>query len=317
MANKDKFDLEIKKLLNFDDSFFGYESARVKDLRKKDVYFSFSVWNAFYNEMKEKYPDAFEKYNEGNGGELDEKQSKYGWNPPKMCSVASSSRFIYLSLRDDINSKIKYFDETIKEKGIFHFEEKLYIPLVESQPNLDGYFDNAESSIYFEAKCHELFDSHKLVWKNGYFQDGVFFGNDAKSLGINKNECKPYSYFSKKEGKIIIDQEHMEVAPSVFGFDNDHAFTLDIKQFICHLLGIANDENSSNKRRELIYLYFKPEKLINFDEYKNLEFDFATFINSKIIKNFCIRNNIKIKLFYAVNNRMHDPLKVKLIIDSK
>lgn len=69
---------------------------------KNTLYTSKTIFKCFVNEMKQKYHDAFQNYNDGKGGELKHGNSRYGMIPPKMSSVASSSRFIYLTFRKKI-----------------------------------------------------------------------------------------------------------------------------------------------------------------------------------------------------------------------
>lgn len=63
MTSKDKFNNEIKKLSGFDDSYFGYHTYKVFP-----IYFNNEFFENVCAEMENKYPDAFEKYNDGKGG---------------------------------------------------------------------------------------------------------------------------------------------------------------------------------------------------------------------------------------------------------
>lgn len=66
------------------------------DGRTYGCYMSKERWEAFVEEMKECYPQHYERYAGGKGGELLEKDNI----PPKMASYGSSSRFVYNTLRD-------------------------------------------------------------------------------------------------------------------------------------------------------------------------------------------------------------------------
>lgn len=100
---KGKFDLLIKENLiksSVSENAFTY---RFGEIRKYSEYYSDTEFNRFIDEMEENYPQHYRKFINGAGGELKEKNSRFGMMPPKMASVASSSRFCYLALRDGIN----------------------------------------------------------------------------------------------------------------------------------------------------------------------------------------------------------------------
>lgn len=314
MNRKEEFDQQIKILSNIDKNKFGY---KIKDKKIYEFYLSNDAWKDFLEEIKTKYKNIYDCYVEGKGGELEEKNSRYGLLPPKMASIASSSRFIYLLFRYNREEKIKQIVKDIEKNGTFTFEDKLEIDKIKSQPNLDATYITEKKTIYFEAKCHELFDSHKLEWKESYFQNGIFYGNSKKSLNINKQTdielCngEPKKYKKTEHNKIVL---YCKIKNSTFDFDEEEKLYLDVKQFVCHLLGIANDEKSEDKKRELVYLYFKPKSLSGFDnEYKSLEKQFKTFCECQIISSFCDINNIALKLVYAINNSMLDKFEPKII----
>lgn len=95
MISKNEFDYFIKKNLVdvFGNDCFGYE---IED-KSYDVYYNKEAYNKFISKMQNgKYNKFYNQYNRGKGSELKEKRNM----PPKMASVASSSRFCYLALRD-------------------------------------------------------------------------------------------------------------------------------------------------------------------------------------------------------------------------
>lgn len=95
MISKNEFDCFIKKNLVdvFGNDCFGYE---IED-KSYDVYYNKEAYNKFISKMQNgKYNKFYNQYNRGKGSELKEKRNM----PPKMASVASSSRFCYLALRD-------------------------------------------------------------------------------------------------------------------------------------------------------------------------------------------------------------------------
>lgn len=297
---KTAFDRQIKELSGLSEDNFGY----IKEGREESfkMYLKRDSWDAFIEEMKNSYSFAYSNYK--NSFELKEKEE----TPPRMASIASSSRFIYLSFRDEYVKKIKMIVGQVKEDGCFQFEHKMSIEDVGGGgANVDASYITTDKGIYFEAKCHELFDSLKLRWREAYFKkDGVFFGNgqnsfniDPKYLVLDGNTNNPLIIIEKESGKEYINYQ---LKKEIFNIEEKEDLYLDIKQFVCHLLGIAND---GNKKRELIYLYFKPAKLEGFEcEYCKLEKQFRSFCECKIIESFCKKNNISIKLVYAINNSM-------------
>ena len=77
---------------------------------------------------------------------------------------------------------------------------------------------------------------------------------------------------------------------------------LDIKQLVCHLLGIRS-QNKNGQQAKLIYLFFYPisddEKVS--DEIKklfdDLENEMNAVFNSSPIKKFCNDNNIVLEAY--------------------
>lgn len=76
-----------------------------------------------------------------------------------MASVASSSRFCYLALKDGA--------EAIGGTGDVVFEKECKIKGVGgTAPQLDAYV--ASENIFVEAKCHEMFDEKTTVMRESY-----------------------------------------------------------------------------------------------------------------------------------------------------
>ena len=73
--------------------------------------------------MAEMSEDHRKQYEEGDGGEINEKSGRWGTYPPKMACYGSSSRIIYTLLR-----------------GVANIEfEKKFATLVGHTANLDAY----------------------------------------------------------------------------------------------------------------------------------------------------------------------------------
>ena len=275
---KSDFDKVIKdNLVNsgVSKNSFTYE---IMEKREYPEYYDNEVFNTFVKEMKDNYPEHYRKYREGKGSELIEKNCRYGKMPPKMASVASSSRFCYLALKDGTDALIDGRDITSDE---VEFEKECRIfENSSTAPQLDAYIADEKCDVYVEAKCHEIFDSHKVKMRIAYLE--YFEGNEI---------------FSDVLSNKVIDGEHFYIPLKLFGI-NDESTRFDIKQLICHLLGIA--EQNKGKRAKLVYMFFKPvvddkdvandiEKV--FDKLKD---EIEVIFGCKIIREFCKANNIEL-----------------------
>lgn len=192
---------------------------------------------------------------------------------PHMCSVASSSRLCFL-----------YF-ANVKD---IEFEKKLSIGIRGGNPQLDAY--SSTSHTYYECKCHEIFDNHNT----------------------NKN------HLSKSYAKIISEKfnvnitnsnvdDYLKLALKDFGINDDSSIydlRFDFKQFICHLLGIANEGGGTLK-----YVFFTPSEKMkkNFDDiYKKLNTEIKEIKASQKIRKMCEENNIKIDFTYKSVDTVED-----------
>ena len=188
------------------------------------AYMDEQLWQIFYGDMRDNHPRAFLQYGAGSGGELNPK----GKLPPKMASYGSSSRMIY-SLSKDI--------------GGFFFEYKLPTT-VGGVANMDGYLECPDRHIFIEAKCREPYGSHANSVSDKY-RDLYNYLNEANnSLGII------YS----------VDDKKLSCTFTVGGTVVEH---LDVKQIICHLLGMATRflTYPSDKGVTFVYLCYCPQYL--------------------------------------------------------
>lgn len=287
--SKKEFDAIIKENLlkaGVAEESLGY---RTDNDRIYPEYYAKSEFDKFVDEMKANYPEHYKKYygdensNEnkgGMGGELIEKRGRWGMMPPKMASVASSSRFCYLALRDGTNALFSDW-EVAKDDVEFEKECRIFMD-GPTAPQLDAYIENSSCDCYIEAKCHEIFDSHKIEFKNKYW---AIFRKDKSFRIVLEN--------------AIQHEETFEISRAVFGLSDKH-LRFDVKQFICHLLGIACQ--SKGKPAKLIYLFFKPEigdEKINariaaiFDELKS---EIDALFTSEVVREFCADNQIGLEV---------------------
>ena len=237
MTLQNIFDLAKKRLDggNLKDGF------RAKNGTLYHAYYTNDEWHEFIESMKRHHNRAYEEYRRGDGGELSEKQY-----PPKMASYGSSSRLIF---------------ELSKGITGFQFEKKLGISISarnksqETEVSLDGFHE--DKNIFVEAKCHEIYSrSHPKF--NAKYEDfyqylsnktGKRFRFDVKATTNKKGEIIKHVYFS---------------------WDGIPIVQLDLKQILCHLLGIAKWSILEEGRQTptLLYLVYKPSKLLEFVDSK-------------------------------------------------
>ncbi len=291
MSPKDRFDLIIKQNLVSSDKCteteesFGYH---IND-RDYDFYYKKDEFTSFVDKMRSEYPEHFLKYagdktakeNKGGvGGELEIKRTGYGYAPPKMAHVASSSRFCYLALRDGTDALTSH--KALKKEDI-EFEKECRIFDNGHAPQLDAYIADEDMNIYVEVKCHEIFDHHTPTFKNKYWK---YFKAD--------------SVFNRAAIEGEQDKETFDVPLSMFGLSDEiNGTMLDIKQMVCHLLGIARQ--NKGKKAKLVYLFFKPEceefadrEFVN-DVFELLKDEINVVFKSGLIPEFCAANNIKLE----------------------
>ena len=201
--------------------------------RSYGCYMSNDAWVDFLAGMSAEHRS---QYGDGSGGELKEKNGC----PPKMAAFASSSRMTYLLSRDIPD---------------FVFEKQLST-VIGGTANLDGYWEGNGRYIFVEAKCREPY-SHK-------------------SPQIIKQNYKPlYTYLQDKMPEVfsctmedIPDTRDMRV---VFYCCGKEVVYFDIKQMLCHLLGVANrmlTDKICDTPIQFLYLLYNPTELVLSDKSK-------------------------------------------------
>ena len=191
-----------------------------------DSYIRNDIWQAYLSGMSAEHRN---QYSDGSGGELKEKNGR----PPKMASFASSSRMTYL-LSKDIPG--------------FVFEKQIST-VVGGIANLDGYWEDGDRYIFVEAKCREPY-SHKSPQR------------------IKQNYRPLYMYLQDKLPDMFsctIEEipETKDMCVAFFCYGKEVVY-FDIKQMLCHLLGVANKVLLENKKDTLIqflYLLYNPAEL--------------------------------------------------------
>ena len=168
----------------------------------------------------------------GDGSELSVRNIKgVPTYPPKMASFGSSSRMIYNLTKD-----IPYFGYEIQLSTT-----------VGGTANLDGYTFTPEKHIFVEAKCREPYSIHTNKFSAKY--EDLF-------KHLNKSDLTDLHFDIKK-----INEKQITVKFYINGNEITH---FDIKQMICHLLGIASGILSNELRYKpvkFLYLIYNPQRL--------------------------------------------------------
>lgn len=221
-------DLAIRDLeVGKDDSKFGYEISG----KSYQNYMSNQYWDSYKENHQQQFKQQFK---DGNGGEIQEN----GLVPPKMASFGSSSRFIY---------------ELSKDIPGFTFENKLHTH-VGGVANLDGFLQKGNHYIYVEAKRREIYDSpHKNEKiKRVYIP---VYKKIIEVCGEDKFHIEPKEYEEQDQKKIT------------FYINNKPAQFFDLKQLICHFLGITYDiafNNIQNAEVTFLYLIYNPTEVFDY-----------------------------------------------------
>ena len=191
-----------------------------------DSYMSNEAWEGYLSGMSAQHRA---QYGDGSGGELKEKNGR----PPKMAAFASSSRMTYL-LSKDIPG--------------FVFEKQLPT-VIGGIANLDGYWEGNGRYTFVEAKCREPYShTSPQVIKENY-----------RNLYAYLQDVLPGVFSCTMEE--IHATANMRVAFYCCGKEVVH---FDIKQMLCHLLGVANKlltENACDKPVLFLYLLYDPTDL--------------------------------------------------------
>lgn len=181
-------------------------------------------WNHFLDDMITNHTEAYCAFKNGGGKELEERTSGKYVYPPKMASYGSSSRMIYILAKDICD---------------FKFEKQLPT-YVGGTANLDGFIEKDNCFIFVEAKCHEPYHTKKERIQEPY-----------KEL---------YKYISESDKTPMI----CSTDTLVFSYNENEINFFDMKQMICHMLGIAGaviDGKYREKDIRFLYLLFNPTKI--------------------------------------------------------
>ena len=190
-----------------------------------NTYMTNAEWESFKANMSS---DAFAEYEAGDGDELSEKNGR----PPKMACYGSSSRIIY---------------NLSRQKEGFHYEKKLSTT-VGGTANIDGFLSDEDRYVFVEAKCHEIYS--------------------AKNNSVSKSYEKLYNFINEQmAGSLEISMKPSKCGRYLdveYFADGEPLENFDMKQMICHFLGIATGiikGELDQKQIDFIYLLYDPTEL--------------------------------------------------------
>lgn len=252
-----------------------------------------NIYNTYFNEeygkrILQKLDNEIKKcYKDGKGGEFEY----------KFFSVASSSRFTVANFSNYIydTDKITYIDQYHGEKiEKILFEKDLPIKNISGiSPQMDVWIKTSHD-IFFEVKCHEIFDEsqHANIKLSTQYSKNPIFNEIINHYSIDLS-TRERTYV--KDGKIksyyLLNRNMFKVSTQTAHFD--------MKQFICHLMGIISYKEKSDSEIEFNYLFYKNEDN-NFNKvYVELENEISV-----IIKSFrWLFSKYNISFSYRYNNR--------------
>lgn len=262
MTQSEKFDIELKKLHVSDGGI--YQSADKKD----------DFESAYPSYIKRERIDLLEKLLPTY--EFNKFKIK---NDKRLRSVGSSELYNLrcFSKDDAYGQRINIlenleFEYTKAKNGI-------------CIPHFDASFTIDKTRYFIEAKCHEIFSSHtKLYIPKSYMH---FFQNGDVFSGLFDGEL------TGKGKYIAIDGEYPD-STYIQGCKVKIKH-FEIKQFICHLLGIigSHEENSI-----LVYNVFKPSDCMLMSQFKEFKTTYDALENEirlvyELFKVYFQKYNIK------------------------
>lgn len=278
--NKNEFDKLIKEQLCQADYVFGYKIEE----KLYPNYYTVDEFKKYKSSLKKikldgKYKTVFEAYESGKGEELNEKHNKKYKKlmPPKMASVASSSRYTVESI---LKAPYENIQQIFNLKYNYKKDAEIGMPFQRGgiPPQLDAHLYDDNREIFIEAKCHEIFSSHPMKMKISYalqFEKLVSFYK--RPLFATKHE-------------FVFDV-------SLIGINPSEKLRFDAKQAIAHILGVKKNRKLATK---LIFLFFKPCDDLIYDMVKSQTF---RFLNSSFVQTI-IDSEFEIEVAFQVSKSM-------------
>ena len=147
----------------------------------------------------------------------------------------------------DYHSSSSMIYSLSKHKETFIFNEKLPTT-IGGTANLDGFFEESNRYVFVEAKCHETYSKKSSYASQAYKNLYDYISENMSDTLFIKTEPSSDQKLMKVE--YIAEWEKIEY--------------FDIKQMICHLLGIATGiirGKLDYKQIDFIYLIYDPTEL--------------------------------------------------------
>lgn len=262
METKDEFDLAISESLKYHDRF----NAKRND-------------NKYYDDY---YAEPIKKDFEDNGVESYEVNYSKRYKCTSICAFASSGRLCYLYFKPQ-NAK---------------FEVALFNDLSNSRPTK---MDAVIGNVNYECKCQEIVAKSNSPLSIKYLESELF-----REMGVKNYTVKTIKEKDKETGKISIKKVLVfdidELNIKLKGRNNYSNLHFDLKQLICHLIAIANN-NEDNLPIKLKYIFFTPnsEVISKYKKVEELYRELKTEIQAILekestIKKFAENHNISIEI---------------------
>lgn len=246
MDKKHLFDISIKNMfLNGECYLPGLvvdgeaDFGRVIKEKFHETYFSIAFGNKFKTCLADRIVKA---YKNGKGNEL---------NTDKFYSVASSSRFAVASFTKNRGGRLDYISdfegESVQE---IQFEKGLKIEGIKgTPPQMDVYVKTNKES-FVEVKCHEIFDesAHAIIKLSSQYLNNAFFSEIMEHYGINKESIEYDLDENGNSKNLLLNRKLFNIFSKTTRFD--------LKQFLCHLMGIISQTKMTDKK-QFIYLFYK------------------------------------------------------------
>lgn len=180
----------------------------------------------------------------------------------------------------------QYSGEEISE---ILFEKDLPINNISGTPPQMDVWIKTSHDIFFEVKCQEIFDEsqHANIKISTQYRNNRIFNEIIDYYSI---VLKEQTYV--KEGKV---KSYYLLNRNMFNVSTQTAH-FDLRQFICHLMGIISYKEKANSVVEFNYLFYKSDdKQFNM-VYIELENEISVIMKS--FKWLFSKYNIKFSCFY-------------------
>jgi hypothetical protein len=277
--DKREFDLLVRRQSQESASSFGYPIGDVI----YDVYYTKELFQSYAEGLKGirldgNHPNAFLAYKDGKGGELDETPGQGGGLvPPKMASVASSSRFCVEAILKAGRAEIsKVFG--LSEGFFLDAEHAVPFQRGGIPPQLDAYLADGDHEVFVESKCHEIFDAHSLAFRESYGRSFSMYDPDFILPPVD----------AKGEFRL---------SSALLGIEEGVTLRFDAKQAISHLLGVRKQHR---KKALLLFLFFRP---CDCQAYAELERQIEAFAKSPFV-NGIVSGKFDVAFAYEASPKM-------------